>query len=598
MDFHELVEEANRAEKSAAERKQYPARLSLPKTLDFSPEEFVDMDYKDLRNDYERMVKVAKATGMGFRQVAAPVVQPEQEQKPVPKAEKPPGQERQKPRFQLPIPKPLRKVESTSEAPSAPSKPVEHAPGREIAPGARKQEPAPVQEEKPEPAEAEVPIPEEKIGAPAKKAYAHEDEKITFEREAPGPEKEDEEKSGHAEEEPAAPEPTQEPAPEFERRQERGSERERELEPESESKQERETGQGRESERDETEGAPELEPEPTKPVHEVQISQETKAAIGEASEIPYIQHHVVISIAVPPLLSMDPENEAQKKYSELEEKIPKESGKIDESEVKQRMLELTKQLFREKSVNQRQKIKAEITSLREMLSKKPAAAKRPLSYVASFFNTMEVDQKMELAAAKESLSKEYKENLARTLDAFSSSLKITRSEEERKRIYETLVSDLENLQSQVESLGDKYESFFLREHTLSLQKLRDLAALKSEKTVAQGIESKIGEMKLEYAAEFLSFQEAVKKEVASITKTKKHEALEGEMSKEMELILSIVNMSAEELMKYVHSRHPGEYKELESGKMTKLEFLSRARLLVAKDSGLGKDTINKYFGEI
>ncbi|MDD5337575.1 MAG: hypothetical protein PHS02_03775, partial [Candidatus ainarchaeum sp.] len=300
---------------------------------------------------------------------------------------------------------------------------------------------------------------------------------------------------------------------------------------------------------------------------------------------------------VPPLFSSDPANEALKKYSELEEKIPKESGKIDESEVKQRMLELTKQLFREKSITQRQKIKTEITSLREMLSKKPAA-KRSVSYLASFFNSMEVDQKMELAAAKDSLSKEYRENLAKTLEAFSSSLKLTKNEEDRRRIYAALVSDLQALQAQVETLGDKYESFFLKEHALSLQKLRDLAGMKNEKAVMESIDARASAIGLSYAADFLSFQEAVRNEISSIIKTKKHEALETTMSKEMEMVLSIVNMGAEELLRYTHAHHPDKYAEFEKGRITKLELLSQARMLVARDSGLGKDTINKYFGDI
>ncbi|VVB98380.1 Uncharacterised protein [uncultured archaeon] len=105
-------------------------------------------------------------------------------------------------------------------------------------------------------------------------------------------------------------------------------------------------------------------------------------------------------------------------------------------------------------------------------------------------------------------------------------------------------------------------------------------------------------MKFTYAAEFLALEDAVRKEIASLVKTKRHEALEERMSEEMEKLLSIVNLPETELLKYMHAHQEAKYKEFEDGRMNKLETLALARRMMAKDAGLKNDTINKYFGEI
>lgn len=522
MDFHELVEQARAVEKSAVEKKPYTTKLELPKTIDFSPEESVDKTYHELLNDYERLIKIMKASGVIFEPVAARIETPA----PAPEI---------KPQIQVKPPITSPTISSKDV------KPPTSVPTQQVVEHNIELERQPVQLE----------VEKKKI------LSAPEEKKETVLEEA--------EKS-----EPKIPEP------EF-----RMPEPEEKPESMSQIKPE--------------------EPESAPTSVEKSISETTKEIMGEAEEgdIPYLTKHENISLLIPPLLSANPENVAEQKYSELESKIPQATEKIDESTIKKRMLELTKQLFKEKSVSQRDKIKSEISSLREMLSRKMEMPKRTsVSYVTNFFNAMEVDQRTELAAAKEHLFKQYKDNLSKTLASFSSALKQAKNSDERKQIYETFVSDLDAIKNQVKSLSNKYESFFLREHTFALEKLRNLASLKNDKYALEKIEAKLKDMKFAYAAEFLAFEEAVRKELTSLEKSKKHEALETTISEEMEKILSIINMNSEELLNYMHISHPDKYKELETGKVTKLELISAARILMASEAGLSKDTINKYFGEI
>ena len=58
-----------------------------------------------------------------------------------------------------------------------------------------------------------------------------------------------------------------------------------------------------------------------------------------------------------------------KKLENMENKIKEAlGGEADETALKKRMLQLTKELFKEKSVNKREEIKLEITVLKDILA--------------------------------------------------------------------------------------------------------------------------------------------------------------------------------------------------------------------------------------
>ncbi|VVB98378.1 Uncharacterised protein [uncultured archaeon] len=417
MDFQELVDTVRSVEKSAGEKKPYAGAVELPKTVDFSPEEFVDNTYQDLLNEYGRMQKVAKASGIMFKEFAARV-------------------ETQQTAAQKGAAPGLKVLQPAAKAPPAPAKAVQP------------QQPA-------KPAPVSIPAPEKKpVVLPAAQPASKEAKKAPVvlaplkppvlapppvppappEKEEPGKagkEKEFEFDFMDKEEKPAEAAPKEERKAELSARiselmSQRPAEKKQpaaQPEPPNEGEKpaaakphphgfefEKEEMKPARSEEEETPAAEEAEKpafdfeaedeHKLEPRKEVEISQAAKEAMGEASEIPYLENHERVSLVVPPLLSIAPEQAAESKYAEVESKVPTVLESTNEADTKKRMIELTKQLFKEKSIDQRQKIKEEIAGLREMLSRKAELPKRAVSYATSFYNTMEVAEKMEIVEAK------------------------------------------------------------------------------------------------------------------------------------------------------------------------------------------------------
>ena len=73
MDFDTLAGDAKAIEKSSGEKKPYLTEVRLPKSIEYSPDELISKSYSDALNEYERMLKIAKITGAGFKHVDAPV---------------------------------------------------------------------------------------------------------------------------------------------------------------------------------------------------------------------------------------------------------------------------------------------------------------------------------------------------------------------------------------------------------------------------------------------------------------------------------------------------------------------------------------------
>src|SRR5271157_1245697 len=107
----------------------------------------------------------------------------------------------------------------------------------------------------------------------------------------------------------------------------------------------------------------EIAPEPEKP----KIAERPSAPRTEEIQMPAEKQVIVASI--PPALKAEPEAGASKRYMQMEEQVRAAVGeKADEMTLKKKMLELTKQLFKEKSFDTREEIKLQITILKNMLS--------------------------------------------------------------------------------------------------------------------------------------------------------------------------------------------------------------------------------------
>ncbi len=605
MDFYELVEEVKKTEKNAGKKEPYDGTVELPKTIDFSPEEFVDKTYQDILNDYERIVKIAKVLGIPFAHIETPVVRekPKQKVSSLPKVASAIKIQR--------VVKHVLSVAKASQKADAAKKTEEEEPTEpkvveEISSVSEHVKTKPIS-----PFEFEKDVEKERARPKISKELEEPDKKqIDLEEEEPTEPKVVEEISSvseHVKTKPISPF-------EFEKDVEKERARpkiSKELE-EPDKKQidleEEEPTEPKVVEEIETvkeifpshkmhDENKNVQKEMVIPINKDIFSQGTKEIIGEVSEIPYIENHENISLLVPSLLSIPLEQSAEHEYAKIEGTVPRKLEIGNVIEIKKRMLELTKQLFKEESLHVRQEITNKIAELRDVFSRIQKTPGITVSYSMNFFNSTEIDQKMEFSIAKENLIKQYREQLSKTLDGFSFSLRIAMNDKEKKKaIYDMLVLDLENLLTQFEIVSGKCESFFIRKHEIVLEKLRNMASLKNDKYVVEKTNARIQEIKFSYSAEFLSLKNTIRKEIFSVIQSKKHEALESFITEEIEKILSIVNMKEEELLKYMHAHHEEKYKEFENGKTTKLELLTNARECIAIESGLKKETIDKYFG--
>ncbi|MEW6529049.1 MAG: hypothetical protein AB1391_04115 [Candidatus Micrarchaeota archaeon] len=610
MDFDELADEVREIEKKASKKKSWSGTIELPKTIDFSPKEFVDMTYSDILNSYDRMEKIATMSGVQLKSISQkiPLSQPpiQLRSSSLPFSILPPS-----------LPQPSSQSPSSQSISSQLSPPPSHPLQPQSSVQLEKKEEKESIKEKIKETDLQTETTKQTETKPdiftfesnfsVRKEAAHEEQtkksdvetriaelvssskqtEIKEESSEKHVEKHDKIEAIKQDKSEIKPEVTQKklvegPIFEFERDFEIDKKYDEKPEKVIESKEMKEVQENIE-----------------KPVSKEIFSQETKeimSEVSENSEIPYIAKHEPISLIIPSLLSSSPEQVAERVYNEIESTIPREPEKENLFEIKKRMIELTKQLFAEKSTAERRKITEEIAKLRRLFSMKEETPKIKVSYPTLLFNSTEIAQNTELSVAKESLIKEYHEQLSKILGAFSSSLKIAANNmEKRKVIYDILVSDLDNLKVQCETLSDKYELFFLKEHEIILQKLCNVALFKNDNYVVKKIDGRIEEIKFSYQKGFLSLKNTIRKEISSLIQSKKHEALEASRDEEMEKVLSIINMKEEELLKYIHANNQEKYKEFENGKITKLELLIASRMLMALELGLKKEVIDKYF---
>ncbi|MBU0586869.1 hypothetical protein KJ780_05120 [Candidatus Micrarchaeota archaeon] len=540
MDFDELLKQARDIEDSAGEKKASPYKVSITRTIEYSPDDYAEKEYGDILNEYERLVKIQSIlSNVGRSTITLPIIGAPAPTKPSPK----PGL----------LPKIIKPAEK---------KTVE--------------KPEPVKAKKPEPVpKAEKPKEEVPEIKPAEEPVVEKQE-FDFDFEPEPEAKEEPEAKIEIEEKPefeldfekAQPEPPQTP-PKF-------------IPPEKAP-------------------IPELPELPPMEKLEIEKEMEKKQEFPAQEPLPStpLESEQPKPFAVPPLLSMEPEKAAEKKYAEIESQIPAQPVKMNENELKKRMVTLTRELFREKATSKKQKLKEEITNIRNMLGKKSELPKRKaVSYATSFFNAMEGNQRTELAAAKENITKQYKEQFTPALSSFSSTVASAKDENEKQLAYESLQSSLQSIRENAKSAIERYQSFFIKEHTAELQKLLSTATEKKDTYVTEKIKERLEEIKFTYSSEFSALGEAIEKEISNVLNSRKHEIAEGSRTDEMEKVLSITNTSDDDVLKYVHSHYREKYYEFERGLMTKIELVVLGRTLMAKDAGLKKETINKYFGKI
>lgn len=530
--FTDAVDEARKLEKKAMKYKSYSGDVKIRHDIDLYPADYVDIDYRDLINIYDRAQKIKKAAKM---KIYAAAGMPEKEAAP-----------------------PKKKAMSETEA-------------KKI---------------------SEVESRLKNITSEALKKA----EEIAATGRAPELEKEAEAKPAHLEIELEREKPPEEEIPsEFEIEFEKPPEKEIEFEkPVPEAKPE------------------EVEELPAEPSIAEKIEEEKPAEEKAVVEEP--------EILEPKLES--PDEAAEKKFKQIEVEVKSTmEQKADEKTIKKKMLELTKQLFKEKSMDRREEIKHEIAALKNMLAGKKAPVRKAAAKAKKgkkapkeavehlqVMQTLVSTQDSELAQTKEEITSSFRHKIDALKEKFNEGITVSETSEEKKKLYDNFVFEITKLSEHLPETIEKFKDYNTKKHIAELRKLRERAGPK-EKEVREQIDEKIDDIETEYSEEFDVLKDILSKRMDGVIKTASRDVFEKKPEEEQtmdeqeeakvdDVISEISNTDTGTLLYYLHSKDSSYYKKYERKHVSKAEALSRARVLMAKEKGLNDELISKYFGTL
>ena len=368
----------------------------------------------------------------------------------------------------------------------------------------------------------------------------------------------------------------------------------------------------------------------TAPEREIEIEQKEEEREKEKPEIEIekeaeekrpVAEQVDIVFPAPTVLE-SPDKAAQDKYAEIEKEVLAAVGEgADEAALKKKMLELTKELFKEKSTVKREHIKLEITVLKNILAQKKAgaltvsagkggrktkaqeAAKTDMLAHMQLFETIVATQKIEIAQTKDSIIANYKNQVVPLRSKFEKAIEEAKNDAAKKEAYDSFVFQLTSLVEHTPAVIDKYKSYLKKKHAAEIANIEKSAG-PGEKELLKKIEERKKEIE-NYDKEFEIIRDIITKEIETLIRRGGHEifkkaeaektAEDIEEEKVDEILAEIQSIDEGNLLFYLHSKDPEYYKKYERRQISKAEALSHSKALLAREKGLSGDIIKKYF---
>ncbi|MBD3210313.1 hypothetical protein GF318_02940 [Candidatus Micrarchaeota archaeon] len=527
--FQAAIEEAKKLEKKAIEYEPYEGEVRIEIMVEVEPEEYVDLDYKDLYNLYQRTQKILSAAGMGVL------------------AERPPEEAARATAESREVETRLKKMtsERLKEAEEIAREPVVAEEEAPVPPVTQE-----IEIEKEEPQEIEFEGPPEK---PPEKEV-----EIPFK--APSPEEVPAPEPATPEEAPEVPSP-EEKAPEI---------------PEAEK--------------------PAKAPAPTLPEPEEPPAPEVEPSLERAPPQPK---------AVPPTLRETPGEAAARRYEQIEQQIRDMMGEeADERALKKKMLELTKQLFKEKITSKREEIKMQIKVLKNMLAVSgEGRAKKKRAPAQTRLETILASQQEELAHTKGRLIDAYNKQIMQIKEKFYDDMSSIENPQKRKKTYETFVSSVTMLVQNLPDAVKKEKEYLSQKHAAELKRAEESLGAK-DKALKKRIKERKDYIQENYDEEFSMVKHIVGKEIENLIevagsetfrKPEEKEKKKKRMAEPTEIVKEINETDEGTLLYFLHSKNPDYYKKFERKKISRAEAVFKAKELLAKKKGLSDSMIRKYF---
>ena len=352
------------------------------------------------------------------------------------------------------------------------------------------------------------------------------------------------------------------------------------------------------------EKAPELEkPEVVEEKPQEAPPEEIKAPVVEKPP-----ERKMVMAAVPPSLRESPDEAASKRYDQIEEQIRSAlGGATDEMTLKKKMLELTKELFKEKSVNKRERIKLEITVLKNMLAGGEAGARRKkggeeAETHSRMLETLVSTQQSDLAQTKDSIIGSYRKQTGSIKKKFYDDMVAAGDDTiRRKQIFEGFVFALTSLVEQLPGVIKKYQDFTLKKHVAEIEKLRGSLGAKEKDVDSKSME-RVDSINKTYDGEFAAVKSIIGHDIDNMIEAAGREIFkkaEGEKedadAKARDIVIEINETDEGTLLYYLHSKDAEYYRKYEHKQVSKAEAIFRAKALMAKERKLSDDMIKKHF---
>lgn len=592
MEYTEVSEQVKNLEKKAAPYAQYGQEVEIEQSLDLEPKEYVDLSYTDLLNLYERTQKILSAAGLvgKLSSVKAPAATVAETKE---------------------VESKLRQMtsESLEKAQEVVSKPIIELEEKHISPAESGQNES-------------TPNLSEHI-----EIERDEGHKMEFERELPQ-EKEGEEEKGKMESMPAEPQKgeldIEKEEKDGQRNEEEREKEEFEIEKEGERErgeksdeklEQKETPQVFENEKsglaeEEKRGVREIiRPKMSEIIRQKRMGLQPNAPLAGASSLTPSAASAAPASTTAPLPQILKETAADagtKRYEQIEEKIKAAlGGATDQIALKKRMLDLTKELFKEKSTSRREEIKLEITILKNMLAGTTLTKKKVSEADAksSLLDTIITSQQGEVSQIKDSVVDSYRKQMQQMKEKFINDAELAQKEDEKKKLFEEFTSSIVALAKQLPEAIKSYQDFLLKKHGAELQKLGE----SDDKNVKVKAGERMEYITENYATELSSIKDILAREIDNIVETSgrivfaetsAESAEQGEKTDEENIIAEINSTSDGSLLHYLKVKGNDIYEKYEKKKLSKVEAILSAKALMAKDRGLKTAAINKYFSKI
>jgi len=304
-----------------------------------------------------------------------------------------------------------------------------------------------------------------------------------------------------------------------------------------------------------------------------------------------LKNHRTPELEIPIIIEKKPEKLAVERYQEISARVSTRSKTINDRELKARMLSLTKQLFREKYTSERERIKKEIIRLKNILSQPTSRGKK-------------INLKTILGSLQTEFNSELNQQIRRVNNSISNEIEKSKTEFEKavngfgdeddgkKKAFEMLSSDMNEITEQMEDIYTKLFSFFLKLHSGILEQVKSIASsseLKIDEKILHDMDKTYNVIRdktislIKIRINLIIIAEGAK---YSLTKNN---------NKKIVPLIKTIEMSEKELIDYLQLKYPKKYKQYMDKKISKVEGGLYAMKMVAKKEGLSNELMSKYF---